>query len=476
MPKGFSPAIGRKRMDKRFPPVPVGGTVPLSPEEMLDDGAREIIARLNAGGYEAYAVGGCVRDRLLGKIPDDYDVATSATPEQTREIFSERYSLPTGLKHGTVTVLVRGKGYEVTSFRTEGEYEDGRRPSSVFFVRDLKEDLRRRDFTVNALAYHPNEGIIDLYEGLSDLKNGIVRAVGEPERRFSEDALRILRAVRFSSVLRFRVEEKTASAAIRMAERLDLVSAERKSVELKKLLLGEGARSALLDFAGVIVRVVPELAPCVGFEQNSRWHRYDVYEHIARSVEACPKDTVLRLTMLLHDVGKPSRYSEKDGQGHFYGHEAVSARLAKNALERLKIDNKTKNTVVKLISLHGRPFPVKEYKLKKLLAETGREDALRLLDVAFADNAAQGTEPAAREREKIDAAKERILGLLRSGEPYEISMLKVSGEDLSVLGFRGKEIGEELCRLLDACMRGELKNERETLLARAAERGGERRS
>ena len=419
----------------------------------LDRGAEEVISRLNENGFEAYAVGGCVRDRLLGKTPGDYDIASSATPDEVRSVFSGRFAIPTGLKHGTVTVCARGGQYEVTAFRTEGEYLDGRRPSSVAFVRDLKEDLARRDFTFNALAWHPDRGLIDLYGGLSDLDRGIVRTVGDPVKRFSEDALRILRAVRFASVLGFA-----------------LVSAERKAEELKKLLSGDNVLYALTSFSAVITEVVPELFPLVGFAQNTPWHRYDVYEHTARSVSASPKDLCVRLAMLLHDIGKPESYTEKDGIGHFYGHEILSAEKAKIALDRLKFDNKTKATVLKLIANHSRGFPESDYKFKKMFGETGREDFFRLIAVKYADNAALGTDAAIAEKQKIAEAEARAEKLCASGELYCEEMLNVSGADLLKTGLSGKEIGEALRELTDAAMRGEVKNERESLLAFAEKR------
>lgn len=436
----------------------------------LDRGAEEVISRLNEKGFEAYAVGGCVRDRLLGKTPGDYDIASSATPDEVRSVFSGRFAIPTGLKHGTVTVCARGGQYEVTAFRTEGEYLDGRRPSSVAFVRDLKEDLARRDFTFNALAWHPDRGLIDLYGGLSDLNRGVVRTVGDPVKRFSEDALRILRAVRFASVLGFAVEEETARAALKERKRLALVSSERKAEELKKLILGDNVLYALTTFSAVITEVVPELSPCVGFAQNTPWHRYDVYEHTARSVSASPKDLCVRLAMLLHDIGKPESYTEKDGIGHFYGHEILSAEKAKIALDRLKFDNKTKATVLKLIANHSRGFPESDYKFKKMFGEIGREDFFRLIAVKYADNAALGTDAAIAERQKIAEAEARAEKLCASGELYCEEMLNVSGADLLKTGLSGKEIGEALRELTDAAMRGEVKNERESLLAFAEKR------
>ncbi|HBF86200.1 MAG TPA: CCA tRNA nucleotidyltransferase, partial [Clostridiales bacterium] len=368
----------------------------------LDAGAEKIIETLEEKGYKAYAVGGCVRDLLLGKIPDDYDVATSAFPEEVIAVFGRENVATTGLKHGTVTVILKGKPFEVTTFRSESGYSDHRRPDSVKFVGSLAEDLKRRDFTVNAVAYNGKEGLIDLYGGLSDLENGVIRAVGDPYERFSEDALRILRAARFSAALGFKVEEKTARAAEELAKDLEKVSEERIFAELTKLLAGKNATETLLKFHGVIFAAIPELGPCYKFLQRSKWHRYDVYEHTARAVGYVKGGAVEKWTMLLHDIGKPDCFSVKDGEGHFYGHNLRSAEIAKAVLKRLKAPKAFSEKVVTLVSVHDKPIRFTSAAVKREMSAIGKDLFSSLLEVKRADNLAQGTPLALSETGNAD--------------------------------------------------------------------------
>ena len=302
----------------------------------LPAGAAFIIDRLNKHGHRAYVVGGCVRDCLLGIMPKDWDICTSALPEEMQRIFRDQHVVETGLKHGTLTVVIDHIPYEVTTFRVDGEYTDHRHPDEVRFVRDVREDLARRDFTVNAMAYHPEEGLVDAFGGQEDLAAGIIRCVGEAERRFDEDALRILRALRFASTYCFAIEEHTAAAVHSLKETLADVAAERIRVELAKLLCGKGAGDILRSYHDVMGQVIPQVRPMVGFEQHTPHHRYDVWEHTIRAVEAVPATEVLRLTMLLHDSGKPAAFTmDENGVGHAYGHQKISAEIADKVLTSL---------------------------------------------------------------------------------------------------------------------------------------------
>lgn len=435
----------------------------------LPETIKLVLDKLEKNGFSAYAVGGAVRDYILGNPADDWDVTTSALPEETEKVFSEYKVILTGVKHGTVTVIVGGLPVEITTFRKESGYTDNRHPDKVEFVDDLAEDLKRRDFTVNSLAYNEKRGLIDLYGGLSDLKNGIVRTVGDPYERFSEDALRILRAVRFSSKLGFSIEEKTYAAAVELKGRLKNVSAERIFSEFTKTLCGKNVKAALLNYHEIITEIIPEMKPCVGFEQHSKWHLYDVYEHIVRSVEAIPPLPELRLAMFFHDIAKPDCFFLKDGEGHFYGHPEPSARKADVILRRLKAPTALREEVIFLVKNHDLHLSKSEIKIKKTLNKTGKERFFRLLEVKKADNAAQGTALAEKEGGEIDKIRTIAEKIIEKGEVYDIKQLKINGDDLIKIGFSGKEIGEETEKLLNACIENRLENDEEKLKA-AAER------
>lgn len=318
-----------------------------------------LIRTLNEAGYEAYAVGGCVRDALLGRQPNDWDLTTSALPEQIKACFANRRVIETGIKHGTVTVLDGGVPYEITTYRLDGAYSDHRRPDSVEFVSDLKEDLRRRDFTVNAMACHPETGVVDLFGGQDDLRAGIIRCVGEPEHRFTEDALRILRALRFASTYDFAIAPATGRAALKLAPTLQNVSPERIFVELKKLLCGKGARRVLAEYSDILFTIFPALAPMRGCAQNNPHHAYDVWTHTLIALENAPADPVYRLTMLFHDSGKPAAHTVgEDGYDHFKGHPAISRNIAEAAPfrheERPRHDEPRAGTDYRARSAHSR--------------------------------------------------------------------------------------------------------------------------
>lgn len=431
----------------------------------IPNGALEIITRLDDCGYEAYAVGGAVRDSLMGKTPDDWDVTTSASPDKVIEIFGVDNVILTGAKHGTVTVKNGGKCYEVTTFRSEREYLDSRHPSSVDFISDLKEDLKRRDFTVNAMAYNKKSGLIDLYGGLSDLKNGVIRAVGNAEERFEEDALRILRGVRFVSKLGFDLEDCTRSAMEKKAHLLKKISSERVFSELDKLLLGDNVKKALTVCPSVIFSVIPELEKCYGFSQYSKWHLYDVYTHTVTAVESIEKKSELRWCMLLHDVSKPEKFFLDDkGEGHFYGHADLSEKMANAILKRLKAPAKFIQTVCFLVKNHDRPLPINAVKFKLRISEIGEDLARDLVKVKYADNFGQGTQKAMEERKNIEELESKIDAVFKSGECIFLKDLAVNGNDVLSLGYKGKEVGEILKGLLVDVISGNIPNQRERLL------------
>ena len=433
------------------------------PQSVLD-----ALRRLEESGAEAYLVGGCVRDALLERPLSDYDITSSALPEETEAVFRDCRIIETGLKHGTVTVLAEGIPLEITTFRTESGYSDLRHPDSVSFTRSLAEDLKRRDFTVNAMAYAPGSGLRDLFGGREDLENRLVRCVGCPDERFGEDALRILRALRFASVLDFSLEEETAASVRKNRELLRSVAAERIFVELKKLLCGPGAKRILLEYPEVFGVFLPELLPMVGFEQHTKYHVYDVWTHTAEAVSQMPAEPVDRLSALFHDAGKPASFTQDpDGTGHFYGHPAVSLQLAETMLLRLKADNETKKAVLLAVEHHDIPLEPTEKCVRRALNRFGEEGLARLLRLQRADNLAQAPEYRGRQRE-IDEMEALAAELIRQGNCFSLRQLAVGGKDLIGLGFEpGPGLGETLERLLSSVMDGSLPNEKAALLEAA---------
>lgn len=430
---------------------------------------EKAIEILESRGFEAYFVGGCVRDTLMGLEVNDTDITTSALPEETLEAFDGLRVIPTGIKHGTVTVLIEGEPIEITTFRSDGEYSDHRHPETVTFSRRLEDDLMRRDFTVNAMAYSKRTGLIDLYGGKSDIENKLIRAVGDPLARFDEDALRILRAVRFASQKCFSIEYATREAMIKRLPLLEFVSAERVFVELKKLIMGRGAVRAMLENPETVCAAVPALADSVGFEQNNPHHIYDVYEHTVRAVGFCPYEEDVRLAALLHDSGKPETYSEKDGVGHFYGHTEASLRLAEQTLAALKCDNATRDTVLTLIKYHDPVIEPSEKAVKRMLSKIGSDALLKLLSLKGADNLAQAPDCADR-LARYDEIRDIITEIEAKNECFTLRSLAIGGDALIALGIpRGKRIGEILNILLSEVIDGELQNTPDALEGRAKE-------
>ena len=422
------------------------------------------MARLERAGYEAWCVGGAVRDMLLGRTPNDWDVTTSASPETVLALFAPR-AVPTGLRHGTVTV---GK-VEITTFRRDGEYLDSRRPEHVEFTRSLREDLARRDFPVNAIALDLRGELSDPFGGRADLENHILRAVGVPEERFREDALRILRGLRFASKLGFSVEPDTAAALRRCAPFLERISPERILVELTGLLCGQNPAEVLLAYPDVLGVPMPEILPSVGFDQRSVYHCYDVWEHTARAVEAAPPDPVLRFAMLFHDLGKPDTFSlDGDGRGHFYGHWRRSVEKASAIMDRLRFDNRSKKTILTLVERHDCDLTFTERAVRRDLARYGEETLRLLLEVKRADNLAQAE--AYRGRLEQIAQWEALLDrVVESESCFSLRQLAVRGGDLTALGLSGPAVGRTLAALLELVMEESLPNDRDALLDYAKE-------
>lgn len=437
------------------------------PQEVAD-----ILNRFAENGYDAYAVGGCVRDVLLGHNPNDWDITTSAHPEETERIFADRRVLKTGLKHGTVTVLSGNQPVEVTTFRVDGAYSDGRHPDSVSFTGKLEEDLARRDFTVNAMAYRPQTGIVDCYGGREDLNKKIIRCVGNPDKRYEEDGLRILRALRFASTLGFSLEKGTAESAVRNRSLIDRIAAERVRVEFVKLLCGYSAADILRRYREVIAQFIPEIQPTFEFCQKNSHHRYDVWEHTLHSLEAVESEPVLRLTMFFHDLGKPMCFTQSaDGVGHFYGHPATSADLAKQILMRLRFDKKTENTVVTLVKSHDLPLVPEERSLRRRLNTLGEQNLRLLLKVEKADAKGKGTTDNSyfESLEKIPQVLQRIM---EQRQCFQLSELAVNGEDLMKAGIpKGAVIGETLKYLLNAVLDGKCANSKQQLLMHLQKEG-----
>ena len=434
-----------------------------------------LLGALRAAGYEAYPVGGCVRDSLMGRVPADWDLCTSALPAQTEAVFAGYRLIETGLKHGTVAVLTDMGPVEITTFRTDGAYADGRHPDAVTFVPDIREDLARRDFTVNAMALAPDGMVIDPFGGRADLAAGVIRCVGEPDARFHEDGLRILRALRFASKLDFEIEPATARSVLADRVLLDGISRERVLSELRGLLMGPGAGRVLRDFASVVFQVIPELAAADGFEQHNPYHIHDVWTHTTMAVDAAPRDEVLRLTMLLHDVAKPEKFfTDEKGAGHFYGHAQAGAETADRILRRLKCDNDTRRTVVTLIDNHDIQPPQTPRAMRRLLAKVGEERVRQLIACWRADQSDRAAEIMARNMPMIDGAEGLLEEVLGEKACLSVKSLAVNGRDILALGVeKGPEVGRILNTLFALVLDGALPDRREELLAKAAELAAE---
>lgn len=423
------------------------------------------LCRLEAHGFEAFAVGGCVRDSILGRVPNDWDITTSARPAETAACFADCRVIETGIKHGTVGVLMDGMLLEITTYRCDGVYLDNRHPESVTFSARVEDDLSRRDFTVNAMAYRPSVGVVDLFGGRADLDARVIRAVGDPKTRFEEDGLRILRAIRFASVLDFTVEENTARAVHECRGLLSNIAAERIREELCKLICGVGAVRILREYVDVIGEFLPEILRMVGFDQNTKYHCYDVFEHTLYALEEnTDGDLITRLAILLHDVGKPLCYTEDELGGHFKGHAPIGVEITDALMHRLHFDNDTTARVKLLVEMHDLPFAAERRTVKRLMRKLSDADILRLMEVKRCDRLAHAEffRQPPPELEQIPV----IVQELRAEEAcISLKDLRINGDDLIRMGIKpGKRIGEILGYLLEEVIEERLENGREALM------------
>lgn len=428
-----------------------------------------IIKLLNERGHEAYAVGGAVRDTILGRSPEDWDVTTSALPDEIKSIFNR--TVDTGIEHGTVTVLMKGRGYEVTTYRVDGEYLDSRHPKDVKFTRNLSEDLLRRDFTINAMAYNNSDGLVDEYGGEKDLEDGIIRCVGDPVKRFEEDALRMLRAVRFSAQLGFSIHPDTREAIIKLAHTIKNISCERIRDELLKLIESDNpGHIRELYNLGLTKYILPEFDEMMACEQNSKHHMYNVGEHTIHAMENIESDRVLRLTMLLHDMAKPStKTQDEEGYDHFYNHQIIGAEMANKTLRSLKLDNNTRKKVVNLVRYHDERPVLKEKKVRKCIVETGLEAFPNIFAVKRADTLAQSMYKREEKLKYIDDFEAMYNDIVSKGQCLRIADMKISGKDLIEMGVRqGPDIGDILQELFEDVLNNPSHNEEQYLKERAA--------
>ncbi len=428
-------------------------------------GAEEIINRINEAGYEAYVVGGCVRDSLLGREPNDWDITTSANPYEVKALF--RRTIDTGLKHGTVTILMGDDQYEVTTYRIDGDYSDGRHPDSVTYTSQLSDDLKRRDFTINAMAYHPKTGLVDLFGGESDLEKGIVRAVGCAEDRFSEDALRMMRAIRFAAQLGYDIEKDTYAAIAKLRDNLSKISAERIRVEMDKLLISDNPYMFKLFYDTKLTSIfMPEFDIAMGTKQQHKHHMYDVGEHILQSLKYTPVDKVIRLAMLFHDMAKPQAMQvDEQGVTHFWGHPAMSADMARDIMRRLKYDNATIDAVAELAANHDRQIDENAKSVRKVLNKLSDNAFPRLLKVKYADVMAQSDYMREEKLQAICRLEEIYSEVCKANNCFKLKDLVISGSDLIKLGIApGRGLGQILEAMLQDVIDEPEHNNREYLI------------
>ncbi|MBW6409401.1 CCA tRNA nucleotidyltransferase [Clostridium weizhouense] len=422
-----------------------------------------ILDKLMNNGYEAYIVGGCVRDSVLGKSPKDWDITTKAKPEEVINLFDN--VILTGIKHGTVTVMIDKEGYEVTTYRIDGEYEDGRHPKKVEFVSDLREDLARRDFTINAMAYNPKNGLVDYFNGIDDLNKKIIKTVGEPKKRFCEDALRMLRAVRFSAQLKFSISNDVLLSIKELKSNINKVSKERIREEFNKILISNAEKIEILKETGLLQFIIPEFVKTYGFEQNNPYHIYNLYEHSLIATKEIDNELHLKLTMLLHDLGKLyTKTTDKNNISHFYKHAIESSNIAEKILKDLKYDNATIKQVVTLIKYHDCTLNTK-LSVKKMLNRIGKDLFEDLIKVKRADILAQNPIYKKDRLLNLVKAKNELEKILEKNECFNLKDLRVNGKDLIEIGFsKGKEIGEVLSYLLNIVIENPELNNKQKLL------------
>lgn len=431
----------------------------------LPEKVKRIITEIEKAGFEAFAVGGCVRDTLLQRIPDDFDITTSAKPEEIKKIFL--HTIDTGIQHGTITVMIGKEGFEVTTYRIDGEYKDHRHPQNVIFTANLVEDLKRRDFTINAMAYNDRSGLVDEFGGEEDLQNGIIRCVGNPRERFTEDALRIMRAVRFAAQLGYSIEEETQKAMGALSYSLKDISAERICVELTKLITSphpDYIRDAYL--LGITKVILPELDIAMDTEQRHPYHCYTVGEHIIQGLKCVENDKVLRFAVLFHDLGKPAtKTTDEKGLDHFYGHAELSAEIANQICRRLRFDNDSRTRVVRLVKYHNIKIEQTEKAVRKAISKVGEDLFLSLLAVKKADMMSKSSFNREENLRAIANIEKIYEGILEKQQCLSLKTLAVSGKDLIADGMKpGKEIGETLERLLQIVLEDPEKNTKEYLI------------
>ena len=422
-------------------------------------------------GFEAFLIGGSVRDYIMKMPIGDIDITTNATPDKTKEVFKDFRVIETGIKHGTVTVLIDNEPIEITTYRSEGTYSDNRHPDSVTFSKKLSDDVIRRDFTMNGIAFDFDEGFVDLVGGIADIENRTIRSIGDAETRFREDALRILRALRFSAVLGFKIEEETKKAIHKCKALLNNISVERIQVEFSKLVCGKNAYSVLEEFSDVVCIFIPEFEKCIGFEQINRHHCFDVYTHTLKALDQSKNDLNLRLALLFHDIGKPivAHFDEK-GEQHYYGHPKKSAELTEQILTRLRFDNDTKNKVVTLVKMHDTPIMLDEVdspskkRLKRILSQIGVDLTYDLIEIKRCDNSAQCYEYY-RGDDFYKATYTILDEIINGDECFSVKDLKINGNDLISIGLKGKDIGKALQKCLDGVIDGKVENDYNNLIS-----------
>ncbi len=427
--------------------------------------AYDLITRLEETGFEAYVVGGCVRDSLAGLTPKDWDICTSASPEQVEAVLFKSKVIKTGIKHGTVTVINEGEHFEITTFRLDGEYRDSRHPESVSFTRDIILDLARRDFTVNAMAYSPFRGLVDPFNGAKDYENGVLRAVGDPGRRFQEDALRILRGLRFSVTCPLRVEQKTAAAMVENRALLDNVSPERKRDELLKTLTGGRIFDAFDRFRDIVAQVIPQLETCFDFEQQTKHHCFDVYRHILTAVDNCRLNTPnVKMAMLLHDVAKPACCRFYDGSRHFKGHQAAGMKMAGDIVRRLKFDRASEREIKTLVQFHDVRLTGGMPQILKIMNRVGEDIAGKLFAVMRADVLAQSDFMREEKLLLVEEGQQNFMTAVSRNMCFTLKQLDIDGSTVEKLGLCGREIKAALGWALNGVMNEKVENKRENLV------------
>ena len=432
--------------------------------------SKTAIEFLKSKGFEAFLIGGSVRDFVMGLPIGDIDITTNATPDEVKQVFADFRVIETGIKHGTVTVLINDEPLEITTYRSEGTYSDNRHPDSVTFSKSLADDVVRRDFTMNGIAFDFDNGFCDLVGGLNDIENQTIRCIGNAETRFREDALRILRAMRFSAVLGFEIEAETKKAIHKCRDLLKNISAERIREEFTKLICGKNAYNVLQEFADVVTVFIPEISDCVGFEQKNRHHCFDVYTHTLKAVENSSQNNIIRLALFFHDIGKPSvAHFDEKGEQHFYSHPKKSAEMTETIMTRLRFDNDTKNKVVTLVRMHDSPIMVNDMtkpdckRLKKIMSQIGADLIFDLIEIKYCDNSAQNPEYF-RGEDFYKQTRDIITEIINEKECFSIKHLAIDGNDLISLGYKGKKIGEALEKCLTAVIDGKVENEKSELI------------